>query len=435
MNPSSAISHSTLHTLESLDRKSPRSISVIVAIASAAILILTGFILLVTCSSPVAYGLGGIFVLAAGAIIATALIAKLIFVKQPQIPEGIFKVIKNTYPYTFYNFVVEQRLTIQELKAVIVALNSRVSLESLPSSLYQKVIKYGEEKLLGYEHLPDLDSLLLKHCPMHWLYRFIDLGKSCPWDETHKSILQKAYSILGPIARTSGSISVFNPLTYAICASMSQQDLSSLKELAMTGNWDKEEVREIRARLYNEVKASWIAKVENNPLYIKRMSRVFDCSTQVGFDRYLLLFSLHNLTWEQVELIRMLSYEEWLWFCSLEFSGQERREFFQIASLGGFLYNYDVLDELSIDYKLNFALLLREEIQNIDAKRKKEPQKQRQALPDVLGKLLPRTYSLFAKAYLSTDFTLYKAMQQAMQRLPKFAYSEVTGKRTQKIRK
>lgn len=94
MNPSSAISHSTLHTLESLDRKSPRSISVIVAIASAAILILTGFILLVTCSSPVAYGLGGIFVLAAGAIIATALIAKLIFVKQPQIPEGIFKVIK-----------------------------------------------------------------------------------------------------------------------------------------------------------------------------------------------------------------------------------------------------------------------------------------------------------------------------------------------------
>ena len=78
MNPSSAISHSTLHTLESLDRKSPRSTSVIVAIASAAILILTGFILLVTCSSPVAYGLGGIFVLAAGAIIATALIAKLI---------------------------------------------------------------------------------------------------------------------------------------------------------------------------------------------------------------------------------------------------------------------------------------------------------------------------------------------------------------------
>ncbi|WP_201457133.1 DUF1389 domain-containing protein [Chlamydia sp. 17-3921] len=399
-----------------------RNISIIENIATAIIFALVAVLLFIACPAPISSFLGSIFLIAAFSMfIATQVIA---FTSRPKplpIPGGILDVIKQSYPIVFYKLIVEQRLNIQEFKAVINVLKFGKDLNTLPKDLYEKIVSFGERYLYGYTALLDVESLLSKHCPLHWLYRFVEYSNYFR-EKTSLSVLQAAYSVLGPIAQTAGKISVFNPMTYAIASLITEKEFVSLKIFSRNGAWDNNRPRSIRLRLYREFIASWSSQIQQDLLYISRMVPVFDCSER-GFNCFLLLFSLHNLTWEQIKLIRLLSFEEWQWFCSIE--TESSKECLQMASLGGFLYNLDILDELSVDYQPAFALLLRKEIEEIvKVARKKNPQK---SFSEILVETL---YTYGFQLFSRKPFSLYESMKQATSRLPSYRFNITTGKRT-----
>ncbi|MEF9497448.1 DUF1389 domain-containing protein [Chlamydia sp. 04-14] len=216
---------------------------------------------------------------------------------RPVLPSGFLSVIKKEFPTVIYELVVQERLTLQELRAVLLGLS--LGAFTFPSiACQEKVERFSLERLQkaceGIQ-LPDLEKILLKNCPLYFVNKFIQLGpKEFPEAENmDPEIYWVCRTGLDSIYNTA-----FDPDTWVLAHVITQEEYEMLLMHAKNNTWD-------------QVKKTFIAK-ELNP----RLKKFIEVADVEGFtiDREMLLSSLplasilrlckHGVCWKQLELFK-----------------------------------------------------------------------------------------------------------------------------------
>ncbi|MEF9520123.1 DUF1389 domain-containing protein [Chlamydia crocodili] len=216
---------------------------------------------------------------------------------RPVLPSGFLNVIKKEYPEALYNLIIQERLTLQELRVVLSGLSSGTF--TFPSSKCQKKLeRFGFERLQkaceGIQ-LPDLEKILLKNCPFYFVNKFIQLGpKEFPEAENmDPEIYWVCRTGLDSTYNTA-----FDPDVWVLAHVVTQEEYEMLLMHAKNNTWD-------------QVSEVFIAQ-ELNP----RLRKFIETANVEGFhiDRDMLLGGLilkwllrlckHGVCWKQLELFK-----------------------------------------------------------------------------------------------------------------------------------
>ncbi|MEF9520120.1 DUF1389 domain-containing protein [Chlamydia crocodili] len=217
------------------------------------------------------------------------------------IPEGFRYVIRKHFPKVLYDLVIEKGITIQELRVVLSGLHSGYF--TFPSTARdEKVKRFGLERLQkaceGIE-LPDLENLLLKHCPFYFMNKFIQLGpKNFPESENIPPAMYW-FSHTGLSDRLD---TICHPYIWILAQVISQDEYETLLLHAKKGTWfavkDLEEtvINKIRMHMRNIfLDKSWV-----------ETERLFTCIKLP----WLLYVCKHGVSWGQLKLFKEICYDD-----------------------------------------------------------------------------------------------------------------------------
>ncbi|CAG9045833.1 hypothetical protein NVRI1_00163 [Chlamydia abortus] len=220
------------------------------------------------------------------------------FKLKPSIPQGFASIIQHEFPSVIHDFVVRERVSLQELRAVISGLSSGDFV--FPSHKCQeKVERFGLERLQAAcegRHLPDLEKLLLKNCPLYFLGKFIDLGsREFPSAE---GMEPEVYWV----CRTGLSScldTAFHHYTWLFARVVSESEYQSLFNHAHHGTWNEAQpiVESIRSRLLGILPHEFV-----DSFHVDR-GWVSCCLTTYPLD-WLLFLCKHGVSWEQLQLLQ-----------------------------------------------------------------------------------------------------------------------------------
>ncbi|AFS28195.1 membrane protein [Chlamydia psittaci NJ1] len=217
---------------------------------------------------------------------------------KPSIPQGFASIIQREFPSVIYDFVVQGKLSLQELRAVISGLSSGNFV--FPSHKCQeKVEKFGLKRLQaacqGID-LPDLEKLLLKSCPLYFMGKFIDLGsRELPNAE---GMEPEVYWV----CRTGLSScldTAFHHYPWLFSRVVSESEYQSLLNHAHNNTWNEAQpiVEGIRSRLI-----AVLPHVFVDSFHVDH-SWVSCCLNTYQWD-WLLFLCKHGVSWEQLQLLK-----------------------------------------------------------------------------------------------------------------------------------
>ncbi|WP_375793183.1 DUF1389 domain-containing protein [Chlamydia sp. 12-01] len=217
------------------------------------------------------------------------------------IPSGFRYIIRKHFPKVLYDLVVEKGITLQELRVVLSGLHSGCF--TFPSDEYrEKVEEFGLERLQkaceGIE-LPDLEELLVKHCPFYFMNKFIQLGsKEFPAAENMPPSIYW-FSRMGLSDRLD---TVCHPYVWILAQVISQDEYETLLLHAKKGTWFavkdlvKTVINKIRMEMGNmSLDASWV-----------EIEALFTCIKLP----WLLYVCKHGVSWRQLQLFKEIRYDD-----------------------------------------------------------------------------------------------------------------------------
>ncbi|MEF9497447.1 DUF1389 domain-containing protein [Chlamydia sp. 04-14] len=215
----------------------------------------------------------------------------------PALPEGFLSVIKKEFPTAIYELVVQERLNLQELRAVISGLSSGIF--TFPSKRSrEKVERFGLERLQSAcegVQLPDLEKILLKNCPFYLMNKFIQLGPK----EFPKSVnLPPEVYWLSRLGLSDSHVVFFNFYVWILSQVVSKEEYETLLKHAKDSTWDqiKDLTGGLRLRVREGVDNYFIEEVGLTKGSLKSL---------VG-GPWLLYLCKHGVCWEQLQLLKEL---------------------------------------------------------------------------------------------------------------------------------
>ncbi|AAP05378.1 DUF1389 domain-containing protein [Chlamydia caviae] len=215
----------------------------------------------------------------------------------PSLPEGFLSIIKKEFPVSIYELVVQERLTLQELRVVISGLSSGVF--TFPSKkCREKLERFGLERLQSAcegIQLPDLEKILLKNCPLYLLSKFIQLG---PKEFPESVNLPPEVYWLSRLGLSSSYVVFFNFHNWVLSQVVTKEEYEILLKHAKDSTWDqiKDLTENLRLRVREGVDNYF---VEQDGL-TKGMLR-----SLIG-GSWLLYLCKHGVCWEQLQLLKEL---------------------------------------------------------------------------------------------------------------------------------
>ncbi|MEF9497450.1 DUF1389 domain-containing protein [Chlamydia sp. 04-14] len=219
---------------------------------------------------------------------------------RPVLPSGFLSVIKREFPTVIYELVVQERLNLQELRAVLLGLSSGVF--TFPSIACQKKVeRFGLERLQkGCEgiELPDLEKILLKNCPFYFVNKFIQLG---PKEFPEAENMDPALYWVSRTGFSSTCNTVFDPYVWLLAHVVTQQEYEMLLSHAKDSTWDQIRETFVKGELRNRLGAL-IDTVDIEYFDTKRDS-LKACLGGLGFT-WLLYLCKHGVCWEQLQLFK-----------------------------------------------------------------------------------------------------------------------------------
>ncbi|MEF9497451.1 DUF1389 domain-containing protein [Chlamydia sp. 04-14] len=217
------------------------------------------------------------------------------------IPEGFRYVIRKHFPEVLYDLVIEKELTLQELRAVISGLSSGTF--TFPSiACREKVERFDLERLQkGCEGIefPDLENLLLKHCPFYFMNKFVQLGpKDLPQSE-NMSPATYWFSRTGLSDRLD---TVCHPYVWFLAQVISQGEYETLLLHAKKGTWFA--VKDLFKTVINKI----LIHMRNIPLdnVWTETEALFTCIKLP----WLLYLCKHGVSWKQLQLFKEIRYQD-----------------------------------------------------------------------------------------------------------------------------
>ncbi|ANH79095.1 DUF1389 domain-containing protein [Candidatus Chlamydia sanziniae] len=336
---------------------------VILGVALAVIFAIIGILIGILCVAPVSYILGGTLICASFiALISAIILGVCYYLGKPapqKIPDSFLQVLKDAYPLSIFECVIEQHLDIEELSCFL-AMRKQSGEEQKSKLIFSKYDKvflkklnkklaaFGNSRLEGidFSQLVSVEALLDRHCPLHWLFHFSLLAEQPVWRQEQVFNYELGiHRLLGPLAYTcKGKASIFQPLTYYVFQELTELEYQKLCDYAMNGEWSSVEAKAIYHTVYRNLQEKWgpILKREQSVPVPSAFSW-----TSNGFINFLLLLCRHHVTWEQAQLISSLKFEEWMTLCSFDYS---KGNCFQILSLLGVLMKTNALDKATCFY-------------------------------------------------------------------------------------
>ncbi|ANH79096.1 DUF1389 domain-containing protein [Candidatus Chlamydia sanziniae] len=357
----------------------PCSLSVQIAfqIAIVTILLIGVALALILLTFPISYIVGGI--LGALALVVLIVTVMLIIAKEKKlppvstvIPQDFLRVIRDVYSHCIASFVEDQKLTISELRAFIDVLRMQVSLveklAALPEVTRNKVHSFGLENLqevLENYQWADLESTILQHCPLHWLYKFVTLGDL---EICHREGLTKkdfGYFWLGPLGQALKRVTIFSPAIPGILKELTYEEKKCLERHARTATWDDKNVKTIINRLIDACQKH-VSEIEESQRECAHHPFKLEYTAELLHSK-LLLLCLHGYSTAQYDLILNTSPQFWHWLCCLDTRDRNRDQspstLFGICALGGLLCALGVLDESSSKYNVSLDLMVLDTIE------------------------------------------------------------------------
>ncbi|WP_348662768.1 DUF1389 domain-containing protein [Chlamydia vaughanii] len=210
---------------------------------------------------------------------------------KTHMPRGFLNVIKDKYPKVIFDLCVSQNFTIQELRDLL----QKMALKDLKSSIaYSKVQAFGLETFQDgcqRREIPSLDDVLLRHCPLYFLRRFIELGpKEIPQKENlSPEIYWTAHSGLGEQSRL-----ILSDTAWLFSQVVTQEEYNQLCFRARQGSWDlcEDLIKTIEMRMKE--------KLPSVPDGVDKAGITLD----IAIPATLLLLCKHGMGWEQLRLLR-----------------------------------------------------------------------------------------------------------------------------------
>ncbi|SPN73492.1 Protein of unknown function (DUF1389) [Chlamydia serpentis] len=349
-NPITSVSHTLLkndclcHKSYSLKHRT------IARLVLGLLLALASVPLFIFLSAPISYAVGGTLALVALIVLIITLVKA---VAKPSkvhpISKALLDIIYNRYPRKIFDFVKAEFLTVSEFKTFIGCLKSGLN---LPLHLNKKAEAFGLASLetIDPTYLPEFEELLLNYCPLHWLFHFISKTQPLSW-EALLSKEARTYNFLGPMACHKGHTTIFHPFIRPLISLISEEDYSTLLNLAQNNQWNTPLVEKVSKKLLKKREIS---------SYSLGISKSYTSISQLLF-----LFFSHHVTWEQAKLLNLLSEEQWSLLHRLDNSTGH----LQIAMFGGYLLTQtEMLNPDSLQYEPVLDYLTWEELKILGGK-------------------------------------------------------------------
>ena len=277
------------------------------------------------------------------------------------IPSGCLQVICDNYPLVIGDLCKQERLTIQELRRVLSVLRGleESGLEGISGDLRKKLDTFGWQRLVEGcrdQELLSLDDVLTRSCCLYFLKRFIDLGpKDIPASE---GMLPEVYW-MNNVGFENNPISTVGVTSWLLANVLTEQEYVLLRDCARKNIWgDEQEQRcknlALRAKEFLQSQSSGSHKVN-----LSLAPRTFWCRH----------FFSHGMSWEQVQLLKGLSYRQALF---LQGGPEDEGNFGEARTVNELVcfvpQIYPCLNEDGPQYDASIALITWKEFQAAMAK-------------------------------------------------------------------
>ncbi|WP_375793426.1 DUF1389 domain-containing protein [Chlamydia sp. 12-01] len=332
----------------------------------AAISLIIALIPAIIMSTPIGFIWSGIFGSIALALFVFSILTNYL---RSNIPQGIKEIFKEEYLPTFHDFIEKNKLTIQEIRVLLDALrNSRRSgdvsfhkyTEVFPKKLKTALNKYGISRFLeGMEQsdLIDLDSVLIKNCPLYWLKKFIQAAPEFPTKElVGQSYDEIASYWLGRSGCCKNAETIFSENTHLIAKEISREDFELVSLHIQNNNWKNEELDSVKHKISE-------ACLEIKKQHLEGNAVIDVAGFLKGIENSLLELCVHGVSWEQLCLINSMDFEDWNLLCALDENKQGVRRF-AVPCLG------DISDEKHHLYEPMISLMTWQDIRKLDLYKK-----------------------------------------------------------------
>ncbi|WP_348662727.1 DUF1389 domain-containing protein [Chlamydia vaughanii] len=153
------------------------------------------------------------------------------------IPEPFLKGIKHTYGSVIYKFVVQQGVTVQELRAVLKWLRSGFT-EELTKSVMTKAEMFGIQKLTktAKKALFDFDDFLVINCPAYFIKSLINSGEI---DLAKSKNMTPLDYWTAPLGFAEDKRTMLDTRTWLLAQVITEEEHQFLDHSMRIGSWDQ----------------------------------------------------------------------------------------------------------------------------------------------------------------------------------------------------
>ncbi|SFW00602.1 putative inner membrane protein [Chlamydia abortus] len=314
----------------------------------------------------------------------------------------------------------KKQLTIQEIRLLLDALEQvRLDRETSPHKYLGKFTpklqialnKYGISEFVDSLEdidLVSLDLVLIQHCPLYWLRKFIQSAPAVPERAfTGASYEEIAAYWLGTSGCCHNTGTIFSENVYLLAQTVSKEDYEKFSVYVRNHDWNNEELATEKER------------VAEDCLELKR-EHDEDAAVDVvdflsGIKNTLLEICIHGICWEQLNLIRCMHSNDWDYFCALDGNKQRIRKF-AVPCLG------EVSDEKHHLYEPRISLITWQDIRALSLDKETLLSQEVRNPEDRLVNYFTRQ----ARYHRSIDLL----GQEVLERLPTYTLDFATGAKT-----
>ncbi|QXE27067.1 DUF1389 domain-containing protein [Chlamydia buteonis] len=368
-------------------------------------------------SNPIGFIWAGIFGSMALALFVFAILTNYL---RSNIPKGLKETFKDKYPPIFCDFIEKKQLTIQEIRLLLDALEQAsldrdMSFHKYLGKFTQKLKialnKYGISEFVdGLEQidLASLDLVLIQHCPLYWLRKFIQSASEVPErDLTGASYEEIASYWLGKSGCCNNAGTIFSENVYLLAQTVSKEDYEKFSFYVQNNDWNNQELATEKQRVVEDCLE---LKREHNE------NAVVDVTSFLsGIKNTLLEICTHGICWEQLNLVRCVNPDDWDCLCALDGNKQRIRKF-AVPCLG------EVSDEKHHLYEPMIALITWQDIRELGLDKETLLNQEVRNPEDRLANYFTRQ----ARYHGSIDLL----GQEVLERLPRYTLDFATGAKT-----
>ncbi|AFS20760.1 hypothetical protein B598_0681 [Chlamydia psittaci GR9] len=211
------------------------------------------------------------------------------------LPSGFRRVLEKNYPRVICDLVFDHALNLKELRALLLCMSSG-NFDLLPEECKGRVTAGDFERLHIACHgvqIPDLETLLLRNCPLYFINKFIQLG---PRELPEAEHMEPEIYWVNRVGLSDVNLTAFHPCVWLLAHIVSQEEYITLLEHARHSTWNsiQDLVNAIRLRMNHSLEG--MTEDEN-------FTSLLACLNQAPA-AWLLAFCKHGVSWEQLQLFK-----------------------------------------------------------------------------------------------------------------------------------